>query len=96
MQWDCECIGFALAACVRLVDTPRVFAARTAVHSLLRWLNCDDRFSLGAREANPRRFRRIDFLYRERNTGHGGRKYLWRELKATNQYGVTRGALAAL
>lgn len=39
---------------------------------------------------------RIIGLYREVLTGRRDPKNLWRELKATNQYGVTRGALMVL
>ena len=39
---------------------------------------------------------RIIGLYRDVLTGRRDAKNLWRELKATNQYGVTRGALALL
>jgi U32 family peptidase len=35
-------------------------------------------------------------LYREALAGRRDGKTLWRELKASNQYGVTRGALAVL
>ncbi len=35
-------------------------------------------------------------LYREAISGQRDGKTLWRELKASNQYGVTRGPLAVL
>jgi len=35
-------------------------------------------------------------LYQEALSGHRDPKHLWRELKASSQYGVTRGPLAVL
>jgi putative protease len=45
---------------------------------------------------NPEAVTRILALYRDAIAGHRDAKNLWRELKATNQYGVTRGQLAVL
>jgi putative protease len=39
---------------------------------------------------------RVIALYRDALEGRRDAKNLWRELKATNQYGVTRGQLAVL
>jgi U32 family peptidase len=44
----------------------------------------------------PAAVKRVISLYQEVIAGHRDGKSLWRELKATNQYGVTRGALAVL
>jgi U32 family peptidase len=44
----------------------------------------------------PRAVERLITLYQEVIAGRRDGKSLWRELKATNQYGVTRGALAVL
>jgi putative protease len=44
----------------------------------------------------PAAVTRILALYRGAIEGHRDAKNLWRELKATNQYGVTRGQLAVL
>ncbi len=44
----------------------------------------------------PRAVERIITLYQEVIAGRRDGKSLWRELKATNQYGVTRGALAVI
>ena len=43
---------------------------------------------------SPAAIRRIISLYREVLAGKRDGKSLWRELKASNQYGVTRGPLA--
>ncbi len=45
---------------------------------------------------SPRAVERIVALYRETIAGRRDGKTLWRELKASNQYGVTRGPLALL
>jgi putative protease len=44
----------------------------------------------------PKAVERIITLYRDLIAGRRDGKSLWRELKATNQYGVTRGALAVI
>jgi U32 family peptidase len=44
----------------------------------------------------PAAVERVIMLYQEVTAGRRDGKSLWRELKATNQYGVTRGALAVL
>jgi U32 family peptidase len=44
----------------------------------------------------PRAVERVLRLYQDVIAGRRDGKSLWRELKATNQYGVTRGALAVL
>ena len=44
----------------------------------------------------PKAVERTIKLYQEVIAGHRDGKSLWRELKATNQYGVTRGALAVI
>ena len=45
---------------------------------------------------DPHSVTRILGLYRQTIAGRGDARNLWRELKATNQYGVTRGQLAVL
>ena len=45
---------------------------------------------------SPTSVTRILGLYRDALSGRRDTKNLWRDLKATNQYGVTRGALAIL
>jgi hypothetical protein len=45
---------------------------------------------------SPTAIRRIISLYREVLAGKRDGKSLWRELKASNQYGVTRGPLAVI
>jgi U32 family peptidase len=45
---------------------------------------------------SPRAVERTIALYRETIAGDRDGKTLWRDLKASNQYGVTRGALALL
>jgi U32 family peptidase len=44
----------------------------------------------------PAAVRRTIMLYREVIAGERDGKSLWRELKASNQYGVTRGPLAVI
>ena len=44
----------------------------------------------------PAAVKRVITLYQEVIAGRRDGKSLWRELKATNQYGVTRGALAVI
>ena len=44
----------------------------------------------------PEAVERTIGLYREVLAGFRDGKSLWRELRATNQYGVTRGALAVI
>ena len=61
------------------------FIARGARHFRIEFL--DD---------SPANVRRTIGLYREAIAGRRDSRTLWRELKATNQYGVTRGALAIL
>jgi U32 family peptidase len=45
---------------------------------------------------SPKAVERTIKLYQDVIEGHRDGKSLWRELKATNQYGVTRGALAVI
>ena len=45
---------------------------------------------------SPASVTRIIGLYRDAIAGRRDAKNLWRELKATSQYGVTRGALAVI
>jgi putative protease len=61
------------------------FIARGARHFRIEFL--DD---------SPANVRQTIDLYREAIAGRRDSRTLWRELKATNQYGVTRGALAIL
>jgi putative protease len=61
------------------------FIARGARHLRIEFL--DD---------NPASATRIIGLYRDAIAGRRDARSLWRELKATGQYGVTRGALAIL
>jgi putative protease len=44
----------------------------------------------------PASVTRVVHLYREVVAGRCDARDLWRELKAANQYGVTRGALSVL
>jgi putative protease len=63
---------------------PRILA-RGARHLRIEFLDDD-----------PAAVARVIGLYREVIAGRRDAKTLWRELKATNQYGVTRGALNVL
>jgi putative protease len=53
-------------------------------------------FRIELLDDDPKAAERTIALYQEVIAGRRDGKSLWRELKATNQYGVTRGALAVL
>ena len=53
-------------------------------------------FRIELLDDEPKAVERTITLYQEVIAGRRDGKSLWRELKATNQYGVTRGALAVL
>jgi U32 family peptidase len=70
---------------------------QTAAEFLPRLLNHGVRFlRIEFLDDTPAAVRRTIMLYREVIEGERDGKSLWRELKASNQYGVTRGPLAVL
>ena len=70
---------------------------QTAAEFLPRLLNHGVRFlRIEFLDDTPASIRRTIMLYREVIAGERDSKSLWRELKASNQYGVTRGPLAVI
>jgi U32 family peptidase len=70
---------------------------QTAAEFLPRLLNHGVRFlRIEFLDDTPAAVRRTIMLYREVIAGERDGKSLWRELKASNQYGVTRGPLAVI
>ncbi len=70
---------------------------QTAAESLPRLIaRCARHLRIEFLDDSPAAVARIVGLYRDAITGRRDAKHLWRELKASSQYGVTRGALAVL